>query len=437
MKKITTLLGIVVALAGAGGAAWWLQNKTGAAAVLAGGPAAAGGSASGPGAGAAAGAGPNAPGGAGPNAGPNAGRGGPVAVEVGKVEVARIEDDALAVGSLRAVQGVMLRPEVSGRISRLGFTDGQRVKKGQLLVQLDDALQQAQLQQAQAQASIARTNLQRNRELLAQNFVSQSVVDQAQAALDVAQAQVAVNQAQLQRMAMLAPFDGLAGIRVVNIGDYVKDGADLVQIEDVSSVWVDFRLPERTMASLKRGQPVALTLDALPGKRYTARVEAVDAQLDASGRSLLVRAKVANTGGDLRSGMFARARTVFGVREAALTVPEEALVPMGDQQLLIKVIDGPKGGKISQRITAKLGARTPGRVEVLEGLAPGDWVVIAGHTRLLRGEPQPLRIVQTGARSAGGAGPGAAAPGASGPGASGSSPAHAAPAAASAAARGA
>ena len=386
MKKLSTTLAVVVALVGAVAAAWWLQNRTSAAAVLAGAATAASASRGEPG------TAESRAGAASPSAA--------VAVEVGRVEIARLEDDALAVGSLRAYQGVMLRPEVSGRILRLGFADGQRVRKGQLLVQLDDALQQAQLQQAQAQASIARTNLQRNRELVAQNFVSQSVVDQSQAGLDVAEAQVAVTRAQLQRMALLAPFDGIVGIRNVNLGDYVKDGADLVQIEDVSSVWVDFRLPERYMASLKPGQPVALTLDALPGKRYTARVEAIDAQLDASGRSLLVRARVANTGGDLRSGMFARARTVFAVREQALTVPEEALVPLGDQQFLIKVVDGPNGAKLSQRIAARIGARVPGRVEVLEGLVAGDSVVIAGQARLMRGEAQPLRIVQTGGRAA-------------------------------------
>ncbi len=340
-----------------------------------------------------------------------------MAVEVGKVEVMRLEDDALAVGSLRAIQGVMLRPEVSGRISQLGFTDGQRIKKGQLLVQLDNALQQAQVQQAQAQASIARTSLQRNRELLAQGFVSQSVVDQAQASLDVAVAQVAVTQAQLQRMAVLAPFDGIVGIRLVNIGDYVKDGADMVQIEDVSSVWVDFRLPERYMASLKPGQAVTLTLDALPGKRYTARIAAMDSQLDASGRSLLIRARVDNTAGDLRSGMFARARTVFAVREKALTVPEEALVPLGNEQFLIKVVDGPNGGKLGQRLLARIGARAAGRVEVLQGLDPGDLVVIAGQTRLMRGEPQAVRIVQLGPRPSGGARPAAGAAAGAVPGA--------------------
>ncbi|WP_395702907.1 efflux RND transporter periplasmic adaptor subunit [Aquabacterium sp.] len=383
MKKVHTTI-VVLALAGAALAAWWLQNR----------PVAGAGGAANRGAAATA---PRAPGGA----------GGPVAVEVGRAEQVRLEDDAQAVGSLRSNQGVMLRPEVSGRILKLGFADGQRVRRGQVLVQLDDALQVAQLQQAQAQAGIARTSLQRNRELVAQNFVSQSVVDQAQAALEVAEAQVALAQAQLQRMKVVAPFDGVAGIRNVNVGDYVKDGADLVQVEDISTMLVDFRLPERYLAQLKTGQAVSVNLDALPGRNYVAHVEAVDSQLDASGRSLLVRARVANTAAELRSGMFARTRVVFGVREQAIVVPEEALVPQGDQQFVVKVVDGPNGSKLSQRIEARVGARRAGRVEILQGLKQGDLLVTAGQARLMRGDAQPLRIVELGDKAGGSAKPAA------------------------------
>ena len=154
--------------------AWWWQNRPASTT-----PADGTGAAAAPQARAASGAPPGGPG------------SGPVSVEVGKVEVTTLADDAQAVGSLQSRQGVMLRPEVSGRIAALGFGDGQRVKRGQLLVQLDDTLQLAQLKQSEAQASIARTNLQRNRELVAQNFVSQSAVDQSAAALEVAEAQVA------------------------------------------------------------------------------------------------------------------------------------------------------------------------------------------------------------------------------------------------------
>jgi membrane fusion protein, multidrug efflux system len=338
--------------------------------------------------------------------------GGPVPVEVGKVEVMTLYDDAQAVGSLRSRQGVMLRPEVSGRISKLGFVDGQAVKRGQLLVQLDDTLQQAQVKQAMAQASIARTNLQRNRELVAQNFVSQSAVDQTAAALEVAEAQVALARAQLSRMRIVAPFDGIAGIGLVNLGDYVKDGADLVNIEDVSSMLVDFRLPERLLSRLKIGQPVDVVLDGMPGRNFAGQVEAVDSQLDADGRSLLVRARLDNRDRVLRPGMFARTRIVFAMRDKALVVPEEALVPQGGKQYLVKVIETPNG-KLTQRIEAKLGLRVPGKAEIVEGLNPGDVVITAGQAKVMRADGVPIKVVEIGVP--GSRGPNGAGRSASGP----------------------
>ena len=396
MKKLRSIL-VVLGLAGAAGAAWWLQNRpasdAGAKAVAGAAPAAA--------PGASAGAGKGGPG----------GPGGPAAVEVGKVERMRLEDDALTVGTLRSNQGVVMRPEVSGRVVKLGFGDGQQVKRGQLLVQLDDSLQQAQIKQAEAQASIARTNLQRSRELLAQNFVSQSAVDQNAAALEVAQAQVSLAQAQAARMKVLAPFDSIAGIKMVNLGDYVKDGADLVNLEDLSSLWVDFRLPERFVGRIKPGQAVEISLDAMPGRQFKAVVGALDSQLDANGRSVLVRARLVKGDSALRSGMFARARLVLSVKESALVVPEEALVPQGEKQFVIKLVPGEKG-LMSQRIEARIGQRANGRVEMLAGLAEGDTVVLAGQAKLMRGESQLVRVVDiskpAGAGRAGGKAGGAA-----------------------------
>jgi membrane fusion protein (multidrug efflux system) len=396
MKVLHTSLA-VVGIGVAGMLAWWVQNRsappgsgqTAQAAMLP-----SGGTGSGP-------------------AGARGGPGGPVAVEVGRVQAIRLEEDTQAVGTLRSRQGVMLKPEVSGRVARLAFNDGQRVRTGQLLVQLDDTLQLAQLKQAEAQASIARTNLQRNRELVAQNFISQSAVDQSVANLDVADAQVALAKAQLARMKILAPFDGVVGIRSVNVGDYVKDGADLVNIEDLSSVWVDFRLPERYMARLKPGQEVEVTLDALPDRQFTGRVDALDSALDANGRSVLVRARLSNAAGQLRAGMYARARVVFDVRERALVVPEEALVPVGDKQYVYKVVDGADGGKVARRVEARVGQRVPGKVELLGGVQAGDVIVVAGQARLGRGDAQPVRVVDldkpAGARPPGAAG-GASAP---------------------------
>jgi membrane fusion protein (multidrug efflux system) len=376
LKTIHTVVAVLgIALAGAG--AWWWQNQGTGPSNSAQAPSAAPG-ARGPAAG-----GPRGPG----------GPGGPAAVEVAAVQAVTLTDDVQAVGSLRSRQGVMLRPEVSGRVAQLGFRDGQRVERGQLMLQLDDTLQRAQLQQAQAQASIARTNLQRSRELLAQNFVSQSAVDQNEASLQVAEAQVALAQAQLSRMKVLAPFGGTVGIRSVDVGEFVRDGADIVNLEDLSALSMDFRLPERYLTRIRTGQAMEVTLDAVPGQRFQAQVEALDVQVDADGRALLVRARLQDSSGSLKPGMFARGRVVFSVRENAIMVPEEALVPLGGRQLLFKVVDGPDGQKLSQRLEAKIGARQPGRVEILQGLVAGDMVVTAGHTRLLRGEAVPVRVV--------------------------------------------
>lgn len=277
----------VIGIAAASGAAWWYQqpNKSGAEIVTlkpAAGPTPAGGGAPGSG-----GAGGGAPG------GPRA-----MGVEVAPVTKISIRDDAQTVGTLRSRQNVMLRPEVAGRVLTLGFTDGNRVRAGQLLVQLDDTLQRAEVQQSLAQVSIASANHKRNQDLVAQNFVAQRVLDESGAALQVAQAQLALSCARLDRMRIIAPFSGTVGIRNVNIGDYVKDGADLINLEDIGTLYVDFRLPERNQGKVVAGQVVELDIDAMPGRMFKAKVEAVDPLIDANGRSIGVRAVMANTAGE-------------------------------------------------------------------------------------------------------------------------------------------
>ena len=247
----------VVGIALASGAAYWYQNKPkGPQEITANAAGAAGSNSAAP-----------APAGGASGAG-GRGAGGPAGVEVAKVEVTRLQDDAQSVGTLRSRQNVLLRPEVAGRVQSMGFTDGGRVRKGDVMVQLDDVLQRAEVRQAEAQVSIARANLKRNQELVAQNFVAQRVLDESAANVQVVEAQMALACARWERMRVVAPFDGIAGIRSINLGDYVKDGADMVNIEDLSSMYVDFRLPERFQGKLKRDQPVELQLDAMPGRTF-------------------------------------------------------------------------------------------------------------------------------------------------------------------------
>ncbi|MFY3383423.1 efflux RND transporter periplasmic adaptor subunit [Paracidovorax sp. MALMAid1276] len=410
-SKKRTLVVAVVGIAVAAAAAWWLQKPAQAPRTEAASPGAAG---SGPSA--QGGGGPAGARGGAPAAGGQAGAGRAVAVEAVAVRQRALRDDAEAVGSLRSRQSVVLRPEVSGRITQLNFRDGERVRRGQVLVQFDDQLPRAQVQQSQAELSIAQANHKRNQELVAQGFISQRSVDESAANLEVAQAKLALAQATASRLKIVAPFDGIAGIRNVNVGDYLKDGADIVNVEDLDAVYVDFRLPERLQGKVRTGQAAQVSFDALPGVRYAAVVQAINPQIDADGRSLAVRGCIDNRRLQLRPGMFARVTTVFAERSDARVIPEEAVVPDGAMPYVLKIVDGKEPGtRVAQRTPVTLGARMPGFVEVVQGLALGDLVVSAGQQRIQR-DGTAVRVVQLGGGAAAGGAQGAAAkaaPGAS------------------------
>lgn len=388
LKAIHTVVA-VVGIAAASGAAWWYQNKAArpdASAQAA--PRAGGGGAAGPGAG---------------------GPARPPAVEVAKVEILRITDDAQAVGSLRSRQAVMLRPEVSGRVTQINFRDAQRVRRGQLLVQLDDQLPQAQVKQAEAELSIARANHKRNQELVEEKFIAQRAVDESAANMQVAEAKLALARATLARLKIVAPFDGVTGIRNVSVGDYLKDGADIVNIEDLEAIYVDFRLPERYQTKIRPGQTALVDVDALPGRRWGAIVHAIDPLVDANGRSVGIRGCIDNRDLQLRPGMFARITPVFGVREEARVIPEEAIVPQQGRQYVYKLVDGPdQDTRIAQRVEVKVGIRQPGKVEIVEGLQPGDTVVTAGQQRIQK-DGTPVRVLDLAAPRPAGAASGASA----------------------------
>lgn len=374
MAKHTVTVVALLGLLGAGGAAYYLNQRAAPAD-----------------AGAIAGKSPEVPRPAADKAGaaakgPTKGPGGPAPVEVVELKPVRVQESIAAVGSLRSNESVVLRPEVSGRIASIGFRDGQSVRRGQLLVALDATLNEAEVAQARAEFDLASSNLKRTDDLASKNFVSSSAQDQAASTVQVAEARLKLAEARLAKMRIVAPFDGVVGIRNVSIGDYVKDGAELVNIEDIRTLKVDFRLPERYFTQLKAGLPVEVVADALPGARYVGSVDAINPRVDASGRSLEVRAKLDNTDGRLRPGMFARVLVLLGDRPNALMVPEEAVVPLGDDFFVFTVVDGK-----AKRIRVKLGVRREAQVELLEGVSAGDLVVTAG-IRVQR-DGQPVRVL--------------------------------------------
>lgn len=301
-----------------------------------------------------------------------------------------LQDDLRATGTLQSNDAVMLRPEVAGRITRINFSDGQRVSKGQLLLAFDSAVARAEVQQVEAELRIARANLQRNTELAQQRFIAERVREESAATVQVLEAKLALVQARLDKLEIRAPFAGIMGIANVSVGDYVKDGVDIAHLQDISQVKVDFRIPERFIGQVKKGQGLELSVDAYPKETFKARVDAIDPQVESSGRSVLLRGRIANPDSRLKPGMFARVRLVLAERGEALMVPEEALVPGGQEMAVWKVVEGK-----AQRTPVKTGLRREAQVEVLEGLQAGDIVVTAGQVRLSR-DGMPVRILNGG-----------------------------------------
>ncbi len=321
--------------------------------------------------------------------------GGPIVVEAVKVGAAELTDDVQAVGSILANEAVVLRPEISGRIAQIRFREGQHVRRGDVLFELDDSVPRAELAQAEAQLALARSNYERTRDLAQQRFVSESAEDQAASALKVQDSARALAQTKLSKSTIRAPFDGALGVRAVAVGDYVKEGQDLVAIQDTATVKVEFRVPERYLGSVRAGQRVDIETDAIAQRKFAARVEFIDPKIDSNARSVMVRGRVANADGALRPGMFARVRLVFEQRARALTVPEEAIVlaaagPGGSRNFVYRVV-GEGDAARAVRTEVETGLRRDALVEIRKGLSAADRVVTAGQIKL-RGDSVAVRV---------------------------------------------
>src|SRR5690554_959426 len=326
MKSSKAALFLILVLGaglGAWGTHWWLQRERGPNAVAASAPAEK----------------------------PEVATSSRVKVEVQPVERARLERAVSAVGTLRSHDSVMLRPEVSGRIAEINFAEGGKVEKGQVLVRLDDSVARAKLQQARANVKLASSQHRRSVELTKQGFVSRQARDEAASNLAVHQAAVALAEAELEKTAIEAPFDGLAGLRTVSVGDYVGPGTDLVPIEAIDPLNVDFRIPEQFLSAVAVGARLEVTFDAIAGLEREGSVGAISPLIDVGGRSLLLRANVPNPDAVLRPGLFARVRLELA-EEQGLLVPESALAPSGDAQYVFRVVDG-----VVERVMVRVGQR--------------------------------------------------------------------------------
>lgn len=304
----------------------------------------------------------------------------PVEVHATKVVLAAFPRGVAAVGSLRADESVTLRPEIAGRIVEIRFSEGQKVQKGQVLIRLDDSIARAELAQARANHTLAKSKFDRAIELQQKGFISKQARDEADNVMRVQEAAMDLAQARLDKSTLRAPFSGVIGLRDVSVGNYVQEGAEIVSIQAIDPLKVDFRIPELYMSDVKQGQSLEISLDAMPDKRYEGKVFAISPLVDEGGRAIVMRAQVNNRGGDLRPGMFARVRLLFGATQPSPAVQEAALVPQRDEQYVYVVRDNR-----AQQVRVEVGQRKDGMVEIMAGLKEGDMVVTAGHQKIRDG----------------------------------------------------
>jgi len=303
-----------------------------------------------------------------------------VTVEAVTLKPAPLVESVSSVGNLVADEAVVIRPEVDGRIVEIAFAEGQPVQAGQLMFRLDAAIYEAQLQEAKARLDLTRRTYERAKTLNQRGHSTAEVLDKAFSDMRMAEASVELNKARLEKMRIVAPFAGVAGLRQVSLGAFVEAKTELVTLVNLDSLKVEFRLPERFYRVIKEDSLVQAAPDALPGEVFEGRIYAIAPAIDINGRSVAVKAKLANPQRRLRPGMFARVTLTIDRRIDAIVVPESAIVQRGDGQFVYRI----RNGK-AELTRVRLGLRQTGRIEVVDGLGAGDIVVTAGQIKLRPG----------------------------------------------------
>jgi membrane fusion protein (multidrug efflux system) len=303
-----------------------------------------------------------------------------VAVEVAPVKVDTMVDEIRVVGTLLPNESLVLQPEISGRIARFRVREGGRVKAGEILVELDPAILEAELAKARSDLTLAKSNHERASILARQGTGTLKARDEALAAVQSGQASFDLADARLKKATIRAPFSGVLGFRLVSVGEYVNPGDGIVELADVDTIKVDFRVAEVFLPNIKVGQTIAVTADALPGKVFDGEIYAIHPMVDINGRAVRLRARIPNPQGILFPGLFVRVRIIVEERPNALLVPESAIYSLKGRKLVYRVADG---RAVLTEVT--VGRRRPGQVEIVSGLDHGAVVVTAGQQQLRNG----------------------------------------------------
>lgn len=308
----------------------------------------------------------------------------PEAVATVTVQSDNWKDSLPAIGSVTAEQGVTVAPEIAGTVSEIDFDSGATVQKGDLLVRLDTSTEEAQLRAADALAKLARVNAERNRQLRADRTVSQSEVDATEATLAESEANADNIRATIAKKTIRAPFSGRLGLRLVNLGESISVGQSIVSLQSLAPIYVDFSLPQEDLSRLQTGLKVVATSDSYPGRTFTGELVALNPDLDATTRSIRLRAKFANEDESLRPGMFVRVNVQFPASRPVLLIPATSVLsaPYGDSVFLVHATNNTL---VVEQKFIRTGETRGDFTVVEEGLSAGDKVVSEGVFKLHNG----------------------------------------------------
>lgn len=314
--------------------------------------------------------------------------GGPVGVAVSSVRTATVVDRAESVGTVRARDAVVITAKVTGIVSGIRFQEGQRVREGDVILDLDAAALRAELDQARAQLDDARSQLARARQLQPGTSIAAQRLDTLEAAARQAEGRVRAAQARAEELRITAPFSGRVGLRQVSVGALVQPGTAVTTLDDISRVRIEFSVPEIYVAQVRVGSTVTGRAQAFGDRRFRGQVTVVDTRIDTATRTVRVISEFDNADEALKPGLFMTVEVEMARREDALVVAEEALDPVGDRNFVYVVREGR-----ARRQEVRLGQRLAGEVEIVSGVRAGDQVVVRGVQRLRN--DVPVRVVET------------------------------------------
>lgn len=294
-----------------------------------------------------------------------------------------------AIGSVAAVQGVVVSADLSGTIDRVAFDSGKAVRQGEVLVELDTRQERAQLAAAEAQRDLARTNFDRMQGLLNDNVISRAEYDSATADDKQSEARAGEIRAAIQRKRITAPFSGILGIRQVNVGQYLSSGDPIVQLQSLNPIYVNFDVPQQAIAQMRTGREVRITTGQAAGMEFTGHITAIDSVVNAGTRNIQVQATLPNPEGRLRPGMFVEAEVNLGAGRSLIAIPATAIsyAPYGDSVYVVTSLKGPNGEAyrgVRQQFVKLEGARGD-QVGVTSGVKAGDELVTSGVFKLRNG----------------------------------------------------